>query len=239
MDESVEGQLAPYAPIIIPGEGVALNALSGVGRTLANPRVAGPIAAGAGMLAAMPEASTAGDSPKSQLEEQRALLVQQQQAAFKRREANADNPGKLWKQADTDYQSATSQIANVDQKLKDYADLPAGQEETANEAAALEAARKDKLARTPFREKHPDWADAAPKIGTAISFGLPFLLRGKNALGSFAPGSYAGRIRAGIGAFDEAGTAGASQDIPRAVLQNLVDENQASLSAALRARRRR
>lgn len=221
-NDTVEAQLAPYAPVGIPGEGMALNALSGVGRTLINPKVAGTIAAGAGMFGLMPGASEAGDSPKQQLERQRAQLVEQQQAAFKRREANADSPGKLWKQADKDYQDATAQIANVDAKLKDYANTPEGQQATANEAARLKAAADDKLARTPFRERHPDIADALPKIGSAVSFLAPLAMGSKNRLGSFFPGSYTGRVRSAINAFDNADPE--AREIPRAVLSNLVED---------------
>lgn len=224
MDESVEGQLAPYAPVIIPGEGMVLNALSGVGRTLANPRLAAPMAAGIGMLAGMPDASTAGDSPVKQLEDQRALLAQQQQAAYQRREAErAGGIGPKFKAADAEYQALSTKLDSIDHQLDAERNSPAAQQELANRAADLAAEQKNKLARTPFRERNPELAQELPLIGWATSVGLPFMARGQNRLGSFLPGSYAGRVRSAISGFDAAEEGSRAEAIRRAELQNLID----------------
>lgn len=109
------------------------------------------------------------------------------------------------------------------------------QRQRANDAAAakikeqqmqaeFEAAQKAKAAGTPFREAHPTLASALQIAGMTGAFALPLALKGKANLGSFMPGSYAGRINS---AADAAESAIAAKDVGTATLkakelQNLV-----------------
>jgi hypothetical protein len=198
MDESVEGQLAPYAPVGIPGEGMALNALSGVGRTFANPRVAGPIAAGVGMAAAMPGASDAGDSPMVQLRAQRQALADQQAQVMARLNANADSPGQKYKDAKALQADLQTRIDAIDAKMDAYPKSPEGMREAQELNDKLAAEEADRKAHEPFGEAHPDINAALPIARFGAAYMLPAYLGYRGRRATFAPDSEAGRVGAAV-----------------------------------------
>ena len=223
---------------VMANTGLGLPAIPGInalGRVLTNPKVLAGAAGAAGMLGMMPEASTAGDSPVSRLNEQIAVLQKQQADALRRKMENQDNPGSKFRQAQKDYDDATTGIKSAQHQLDQYANSPEHQQDIAQRAKDLAAAQADKEARTPFRERHPDIAATLPAAGYIASLGLPAIAGAKNKLGSFLPGSYAGRIRAGIDAFDDATRSGANADVPRAVLKNLLDQEPGPVKAGWKA----
>jgi hypothetical protein len=180
-------------------------ALGPTGRLVrAAPRAAGAIAAGLGLTAASSGAGKGSEGALQQLMEQKALLMQQRNDALARQ--NQNRPKSLknsTEQSDPNYWNATKEVLSLDAKLESIDELigrekhmssPEYQMEMAQKAAALEAERKEKEAKTPFRQKHPAAAEALAWGGTAAAAALPFMLRGKTNLGTLLPGSNASRI---------------------------------------------
>ena len=213
---------------VMANTGLGLPAIPGMNalaRWFTNPKVLATAAGAAGMLGMMPEAGTAGDSPMAQLQAQRDALFKQQQDAYARREAQrGSGQGKHYNEADAEYRGLTQRLNKLDQQMDDWRNSPQGQQDARNKAERLRLEAQDKEARTPFRQRHQAIADALPFVGYGASMILPGAVGAKNALGTFFKGSYPGRVKTAIEAFDAAEDNPQARDIQRVVLQNLVDE---------------
>ncbi len=191
--EEYTAPIAEMTPPILPGAGMAMRGLN----ALANPRVAGPIAAAAGFLGGMAGGSEGEDSPTSQLRAQRDLLVQRQAETYKRREAQrASGEGKQFKAVDIEYQTLQQQIDGIDAKIEAYSSSPEGQLELKKEADALAAAEADRRAHLPFGEAYPNLNAALPVARFGAAYALPAAIGAASRIGTRMPMGTAGRIDA-------------------------------------------
>ncbi len=205
---------------------------------LRDARVAGALATGAGFLGAMAHGSEGEDSPAKQLQDQRAILADQQQQAYQRREAQrASGEGPQFRAADAEWHAIGAKIDSIDAQLKAYANSPEHQQDIAARAAQLKAEEDARWAHTPFRERYPGVAGALPAAGLVLSGTLPGAVGIGGKLATRTEGSLAGRFtnaladaRAAIASGGDAG-----RDYSRRYLDNLVAEARGPYATAVKA----
>jgi hypothetical protein len=211
--------IAEMTPPVIPGMGTVLQAA---------PRVAGLVAGGMGLSAMMSGEGEGTEGPAQNLYKQQAALAQRLEAVRAKADAEEANGGRgpNWNKLNAEVQSLSNELAGVNAMLKEETtrNSPERQQDIAKRAADLAAEEQKRLASTPFRERYPNAAGALPMAGLAIAGAIPGAIGAKKAVGSFFPGSYAGRMRAGISEAEGAIASGNQNhmDISRRYLENLV-----------------
>lgn len=187
--------IAEMTPAPIPGLGALATGGRAIMRVATDPRVAGPVAAGAAFLGGMSGGSIGEESPVQQLRAQRELIVQQQTDAYKRRETQrADGEGPKFKRAEADYADLQNRLNDIDSKIEAYRNSPEGQLELKKEAARLAAAEADRLAHLPFGEAYPGLNSALPVARFGAAFALPAAIGAAGRIGTRLPMSTTGRI---------------------------------------------
>lgn len=173
-----------------------------------------------GTLGVTAAPSEAGETdPLMDLYSQRAALNQRLQPAVQRREANRPRNRVPNAKVDVQFFEADGEVKNLEAQISGVTGRIDAEtkKNSPEERARIKQELALKEANTPFREKHPTLSSALAGGGVAAATVVPFLLRGKANLGTFAPGSTAGRI------------AGSADDLTAAIGKN--DSMAATLSA--------
>lgn len=175
---------------------------------------------------AMPSAAEEASADKilNGLYQQKSDLLRQQREAQNRQDANRPrNLGRSTPQTDPNYWAAThdlngltDQLSAIDAQInRRENDLsPEHQQDIAQRQKEIDDANAKTARATPIRDQYPWLPTALTAAGLTASAALPFLLRAKGNLGTFLPGSLAGRLGE---ATDAATTAIKSQNAPDAL----------------------
>jgi hypothetical protein len=210
----VEGM--PMGRTVSAAPGAMSAGLSHILATVPKSAVAG----GAGLAATLAGSGSSGGGDATALQrlyEMQSRLQGEAEEAKARREAQrpkgrAPSPqtDPQFTAADAEYNRIKSQLDGVSAQVANEVKInsPEYQLQVQKETQRAEEERKAREAATPFRERYPGIAGALPAIGAGLSFGLPFLLRGKANMSSFYPGSRAGQMRTAIGDAEAAMGAG-------------------------------
>ncbi|HWK42693.1 MAG TPA: LPD23 domain-containing protein, partial [Croceibacterium sp.] len=197
--------IAEMTPAPIPGGAAIARAL---------PRVAGLAAGGLGLSAMVSDAGQGSESPLQQLYAQQSSLAARRDEAVRARDREgATGKGPRFQAADAEVRRLEAELSGLNAMISDEnrRNSPEYQMEMQRKADELAREQKEKEAATPFRERYPEIAGALPYAGYAASLGLPFAAGAKKNIGSFFPGSYAGRVRSAAGRA-EAAVAGSDRN---------------------------
>lgn len=138
------------------------------------------------------------------LYQQKSDLLRQQREAQSRQDANRPRSlGRSTPQTDPNYWAAThdlngitDQLSAIDAQInRRETDLsPEHQQDIAQRQREIDAENAKAARATPIRDQYPWLPTALTAAGLTASAALPFLLRAKGNLGTFLPGSLAGRL---------------------------------------------